>query len=204
MLAFILMFIISLAWAVLINQIWLTQLAKAVKIALVAVCYILIIFTTLFPILITPFLTKWTDGKIQIFNKKYFALSVLFLALISARDFADRLEFEYRCHVKKDYEINIVNKNFKKEDIDNFYIDWISYSRPKSTQKVHTINVYDKFEGSVVAEVYTIYLPNGFIANELHKMTVGGNESGTNCGYIDRNSGFVKRDDIKTVLKNNF
>ena len=133
MLAFILMFIISLTWAVLINQIWLTQLAKAAKIALVAVCYTLIIFTTLFPILITPFLAKWTDRKIQIFNKKYFALSALFLALISMQDFADRLEFEYRCHIKKDYEINIVNQNFKKEDIDNFYIDWISYSRPKST-----------------------------------------------------------------------
>lgn len=201
MLAFILIVIISFAWAVLINQIWLTQLAKAAKIALVAVCYTLIIFTTLFPILITPFLAKWTDRKIQIFNKKYFALSALFLALISMQDFADRLEFEYRCHIKKDYEINIVNQNFKKEDIDNFYIDWISYSRPKSTQKVHTINVYDKFEGSVVAEVYTIYLPNGFIANELHKMTVGGNESGTNCGYIDWNSGFILRDQIKQILK---
>ena len=39
------------------------------------------------------------------------------------------------------------------------------------------------------------------IANELHKMTVGGNESGINCGYIDWNSGFILRDQIKQILK---
>ena len=61
--------------------------------------------------------------------------------------------------------------------------------------------VYDKFEGNVVVEVYTIYLPNGFIANELHKMTVDGNESGTICGYIDRNSDFVKTRQYKNRFK---
>ncbi|QKG28721.1 hypothetical protein [Campylobacter sp. RM16187] len=201
MLAFILILIISFTWAIVINQIYLSNLNKILKLALMLTCLIISGVSTLFSIFLTPlFLSIFQKRQIKFDKRVAFVLAVL-LSAVSFIDVKNRIVYEYKCNIEKDYEIRIVKQDYKKEDIDEFYIDWISYSRPKSVQKIHTINVYNKFQGSVVAEVYTIYLPNGFIANELHKMTVGGNESGINCGYIDWNSGFILRDQIKQILK---
>lgn len=140
--------------------------------------------STLFSVLLTPFflgLFKKKTNKIR--QKIVFVLAIL-LASISFMDVKNRIVYEYKCNIQKDYEIIVLDSNFTLSDLDNMYVDFSGeQDDSKFTKKLNDVNIYsDTHKAKVVAKIYNIYCPNSFILASIQK-EISGTEGGLSCGY---------------------
>jgi hypothetical protein len=202
MLAFILIIIISFAWAIVINQIYLSNLNKILKFVSMLTCLAISGVSTLFSIFLTPlFLGVFQKRQIKFDKKVAFALAVL-LAAIGFIDVRNRVVYEYKCNIQKDYEIIIVDNNFTLNDLDNMYASFSGErNSSKFTQKLNNINIYrDTNKTKAVAKIYNIYCPNSFILSSIQK-EISGTEGGLFCGYTK--TGLLEYNyELKQILKN--
>ncbi|WP_170020303.1 hypothetical protein [Campylobacter sp. RM16190] len=202
MLAFILILIISFAWAVVVNQIYLSNLNKILKFVLMLACLAISGVSTLFSIFLTPlFLSIFQKKQIKFDKRVAFVLAVL-LSAVSFIDVKNRIVYEYKCNIEKDYEIIIIDNNFTLDDLDNMCVSFSNMrDSPKFTQKLNNINIYsDTNKTKIVAKIYNIYCPNSFILSGIQK-EISGTEGGLFCGYTK--TGLLEYNyELKQILKN--
>lgn len=114
--------------------------------------------STLFSIFLTPlFLGVFQKRQIKFDKKVAFALATL-LAAIGFIDVRNRVVYEYKCNIQKDYEIIIIDNNFTLNDLDNMHASFSGeQDSGKFTQKLNNINIYkDTNKTKVVAKIYII------------------------------------------------
>ena len=182
--AVVLIIMISFAWAIAIYQIYLSNLNKILKFASMLTCLAASGVSTLFSVLLTPFfLGLFQKRQIKFDKKVVFALAIL-LTSISFMDVKNRIVYEYKCNIQKDYEIIVLDSNFTLSDLDNMYVDFLGeQDDSKFTKKLNNINIYsDAHKTKVVAKIYNIYCPNSFILASIQK-EISGTEGGLSCGY---------------------
>ncbi|WP_454991744.1 hypothetical protein [Campylobacter rectus] len=184
MLAVILIIIISFAWAIVIYQIYLSNLNKILKFASMLTCLAMSGVSTLFPVLLTPFFLGLFQKRQIKFDKKIVFVLAILLASISFIDVKNRIVYEYKCNIQKDYEIIVLDSNFTLSDLDNMYVDFSGeQDDSKFTKKLNDINIYsDTNKTKMVAKIYNIYCPNSFILASIQK-EISGTEGGLSCGY---------------------
>ena len=182
--AVILIIIISFAWAIVIYQIYLSNLNKILKFASMLTCLAISGVSTLFSVLLTPFfLGLFQKRQIKFVKKVVFVLAIL-LASTSFIDVKNRIVYEYKCNIQKDHEIIVLDSSFTLSDLDNMYVDFSGeQDDSKFTKKLNNINIYsDTHKTKVVAKIYNIYCPNSFILSSIQK-EISGTEGGLSCGY---------------------
>ena len=184
MLAVILIIIISFAWAIVIYQIYLSNLNKILKFASMLTCLAMSGVSTLFSVLLTPFFLGLFQKRQIKFDKKIVFVLAILLASISFMDVKNRIVYEYKCNIQKDYEIIVLDSNFTLSDLDNMYVDFSGeQDDSKFNKKLNNINIYsDIHKTKVVAKIYNIYCPNSFILASIQK-EISGTEGGLSCGY---------------------
>lgn len=182
--AVILIIIISFAWAIVIYQIYLSNLNKILKFASMLTCLAMSGVSTLFPVLLTPFFLGLFQKRQIKFDKKIVFVLAILLASISFIDVKNRIVYEYKCNIQKDYEIIVLDSNFTLSDLDNMYVDFSGeQDDSKFTKKLNDINIYsDTNKTKMVAKIYNIYCPNSFILASIQK-EISGTEGGLSCGY---------------------
>lgn len=182
--AVILIIIISFAWAIVIYQIYLSNLNKILKFASMLTCLAMSGVSTLFPVLLTPFFLGLFQKRQIKFDKKIVFVLAILLASISFIDVKNRIVYEYKCNIQKDYEIIVLDSNFTLSDLDNMYVDFSGeQDDSKFTKKLNNINIYsDTNKTKMVAKIYNIYCPNSFILASIQK-EISGTEGGLSCGY---------------------
>lgn len=183
--AVILIIIISFAWAIVIYQIYLSNLNKILKFASMLTCLAMLGVSTLFSVLLTPFFLGLFQKRQIKFDKKIVFVLAILLASISFIDVKNRIVYEYKCNIQKDYEIIVLDSNFTLSDLDNMYVDFSGeQDDSKFTKKLNDINIYsDTNKTKMVAKIYNIYCPNSFILASIQK-EISGTEGGLSCGYI--------------------
>lgn len=182
--AVILIIIISFAWAIVIYQIYLSNLNKILKFASMLTCLAISGVSTLFSVLLTPFfLGLFKKRQIKFVKKVVFVLAIL-LASTSFIDVKNRIVYEYKCNIQKDYGIIVLDSSFTLSDLDNMYVYFSGeQDDSKITKKLNNINIYsDTHKTKVVAKIYNIYCPNSFILASIQK-EISGTEGGLSCGY---------------------
>ncbi|MGP1534278.1 MAG: hypothetical protein ACTTJF_09445 [Campylobacter sp.] len=179
-----LIIMISFAWAIVIYQIYLSNLNKILKFASMLTCLAMSGVSTLFSVLLTPFFLGLFQKRQIKFDKKIVFILVILLASISFMDVKNRIVYEYKCNIQKDYEIIVLDSNFTLSDLDNMYVDFSGeQDDSKFTKKLNNINIYsDMHKTKVVAKIYNIYCPNSFILASIQK-EISGTEDGLSCGY---------------------
>ena len=182
--AVILIIIISFAWAIVIYQIYLSNLHKILKFASMLTCLAMSGVSTLFSVLLTPFFLGLFQKRQIKFDKKIVFVLAILLASISFIDVKNRIVYEYKCNIQKDYEIIVLDSNFTLSDLDNMYVDFSGeQDDSKFTKKLNDINIYsDTNKTKMVAKIYNIYCPNSFILASIQK-EISGTEGGLSCGY---------------------
>ena len=182
--AVILIIIISFAWAIVIYQIYLSNLNKILKFASMLTCLAMSGVSTLFSVLLTPFFLGLFQKRQIKFDKKIVFVLAILLASISFMDVKNRIVYEYKCNIQKDYEIIVLDSNFTLSDLDNMYVDFSGeQDDSKFTKKLNDINIYsDTNKTKMVAKIYNIYCPNSFILASIQK-EISGTEGGLSCGY---------------------
>lgn len=182
--AVILIIIISFAWAIVIYQIYLSNLNKILKFASMLTCLAMSGVSTLFSVLLTPFFLGLFQKRQIKFDKKIVFVLAILLASISFIDVKNRIVYEYKCNIQKDYEIIVLDSNFTLNDLDNMYVDFSGeQDDSKFTKKLNDINIYsDTNKTKMVAKIYNIYCPNSFILASIQK-EISGTEGGLSCGY---------------------
>lgn len=184
MLAVVLITMISFAWAIVIYQIYLSNLNKILKFASMLTCLAMSGVSTLFSVLLTPFFLGLFQKRQIKFDKKIVFVLAILLASISFMDVKNRIVYEYKCNIQKDYEIIVLDSNFTLSDLDNMYVDFSGeQDDSKFNKKLNNINIYsDIHKTKVVAKIYNIYCPNSFILASIQK-EISGTEGGLSCGY---------------------
>lgn len=184
MLAVVLITMISFAWAIVIYQIYLSNLNKILKFASMLTCLAMSGVSTLFSVLLTPFFLGLFQKRQIKFDKKIVFVLAILLASISFMDVKNRIVYEYKCNIQKDYEIIVLDSNFTLSDLDNMYVDFSGeQDDSKFTKKLNDINIYsDTNKTKMVAKIYNIYCPNSFILASIQK-EISGTEGGLSCGY---------------------
>lgn len=182
--AVVLITMISFAWAIVIYQIYLSNLNKILKFASMLTCLAMSGVSTLFSVLLTPFFLGLFQKRQIKFDKKIVFVLAILLASISFMDVKNRIVYEYKCNIQKDYEIIVLDSNFTLSDLDNMYVDFSGeQDDSKFTKKLNNINIYsDMHKTKVVAKIYNIYCPNSFILASIQK-EISGTEGGLSCGY---------------------
>ena len=182
--AVVLIIMISFAWAIAIYQIYLSNLNKILKFASMLTCLAMSSVSTLFSVLLTPFFLGLFQKRQIKFDKKIVFVLAILLASISFMDVKNRIVYEYKCNIQKDYEIIVLDSNFTLSDLDNMYVDFLGeQDDSKFTKKLNNINIYsDAHKTKVVAKIYNIYCPNSFILASIQK-EISGTEGGLSCGY---------------------
>ena len=182
--AVVLIIMISFAWAIVIYQIYLSNLNKILKFASMLMCLAMSGVSTLFPVLLTPFFLGLFQKRQIKFDKKIVFVLAILLASISFIDVKNRIVYEYKCNIQKDYEIIVLDSNFTLSDLDNMYVDFSGkQDDSKFTKKLNDINIYsDTNKTKMVAKIYNIYCPNSFILASIQK-EISGTEGGLSCGY---------------------
>lgn len=182
--AVILIIIISFAWAIVIYQIYLSNLNKILKFASMLTCLAMSGVSTLFSVLLTPFFLGLFQKRQIKFDKKIVFVLAILLASISFIDVKNRIVYEYKCNIQKDYEIIVLDSNFTLSDLDNMYVDFSGeQDDSKFTKKLNDINIYsDTNKTKMLAKIYNIYCPNSFILASIQK-EISGTEGGLSCGY---------------------
>lgn len=182
--AVILIIIISFAWAIVIYQIYLSNLNKILKFASMLTCLAMSGVSTLFSVLLTPFFLGLFQKRQIKFDKKIVFVLAILLASISFMDVKNRIVYEYKCNIQKDYEIIVLDSNFTLSDLDNMYVDFSGeQDDSKFTKKLNDINIYsDTNKTKMLAKIYNIYCPNSFILASIQK-EISGTEGGLSCGY---------------------
>ena len=129
------------------------------------------------------FSRNFSKKQIKFDKKIVFVLAIL-LASISFMDVKNRIVYEYKCNIQKDYEIIVLDSSFTLSDLDNMYVDFSGeQDDSKFTKKLNSINIYsDMHKTKVVAKIYNIYCPNSFILASIQK-EISGTEGGLSCGY---------------------
>ena len=140
--------------------------------------------STLFSVLLTPFFLGLFQKRQIKFDKKIVFVLAILLASISFMDVKNRIVYEYKCNIQKDYEIIVLDSNFTLSDLDNMYVDFSGeQDDSKFNKKLNNINIYsDIHKTKVVAKIYNIYCPNSFILASIQK-EISGTEGGLSCGY---------------------
>jgi len=182
--AVVLIIMISFAWAIVIYQIYLSNLNKILKFASMLMCLAMSGVSTLFSVLLTPFFLGLFQKRQIKFDKKIVFVLAILLASISFMDVKNRIVYEYKCNIQKDYEIIVLDSNFTLSDLDNMYVDFSGkQDDSKFTKKLNDINIYsDTNKTKMVAKIYNIYCPNSFILASIQK-EISGTEGGLSCGY---------------------
>ena len=182
--AVVLITMISFAWAIVIYQIYLSNLNKILKFASMLTCLAMSGVSTLFSVLLTPFFLGLFQKRQIKFDKKIVFVLAILLASISFMDVKNRIVYEYKCNIQKDYEIIVLDSNFTLSDLDNMYVDFSGeQDDSKFNKKLNNINIYsDIHKTKVVAKIYNIYCPNSFILASIQK-EISGTEGGLSCGY---------------------
>ncbi len=182
--AVVLIIMISFAWAIVIYQIYLSNLNKILKFVSMLTCLAMSGVSTLFSVLLTPFFLGLFQKRQIKFDKKIVFILAILLASISFIDVKNRIVYEYKCNIQKDYEIIVLDSNFTLSDLDNMYVDFLGeQDDSKFTKKLNNINIYsDTHKTKVVAKIYNIYCPNSFILASIQK-EISGTEGGLSCGY---------------------
>ena len=182
--AVVLITMISFAWAIVIYQIYLSNLNKILKFASMLTCLAMSGVSTLFSVLLTPFFLGLFQKRQIKFDKKIVFVLAILLASISFMDVKNRIVYEYKCNIQKDYKIIILDSNFTLSDLDNMYVDFSGeQDDSKFNKKLNNINIYsDIHKTKVVAKIYNIYCPNSFILASIQK-EISGTEGGLSCGY---------------------
>ena len=182
--AVVLIIMISFAWAIVIYQIYLSNLNKILKFASMLTCLAMSSVSTLFSVLLTPFFLGLFQKRQIKFDKKIVFVLAILLASISFIDVKNRIVYEYKCNIQKDYEIIVLDSNFTLSDLDNMYVDFSGeQDDSKFTKKLNDINIYsDTNKTKMVAKIYNIYCPNSFILASIQK-EISGTEGGLSCGY---------------------
>ena len=182
--AVVLIIMISFAWAIAIYQIYLSNLNKILKFASMLTCLAMSGVSTLFPVLLTPFFLGLFQKRQIKFDKKIVFVLAILLASISFIDVKNRIVYEYKCNIQKDYEIIVLDSNFTLSDLDNMYVDFSGeQDDSKFTKKLNDINIYsDTNKTKMVAKIYNIYCTNSFILASIQK-EISGTEGGLSCGY---------------------
>ena len=99
--------------------------------------------STLFPVLLTPFFLGLFQKRQIKFDKKIVFVLAILLASISFIDVKNRIVYEYKCNIQKDYEIIVLDSNFTLSDLDNMYVDFSGeQDDSKFTKKLNDINIY--------------------------------------------------------------
>lgn|GEM_PF-1625892 len=182
--AVVFIIMISFAWAIVIYQIYLSNLNKILKFASMLTCLAMSSVSTLFSVLLTPFFLGLFQKRQIKFDKKIVFVLAILLASISFIDVKNRIVYEYKCNIQKDYEIIVLDSNFTLSDLDNMYVDFSGeQDDSKFTKKLNDINIYsDTNKTKMVAKIYNIYCPNSFILASIQK-EISGTEGGLSCGY---------------------
>ena len=182
--AVVLIIMISFAWAIAIYQIYLSNLNKILKFVSMLTCLAMSGVSTLFSVLLTPFFLGLFHKRQIKFDKKIVFILAILLASISFIDVKNRIVYEYKCNIQKDYEIIVLDSNFTLSDLDNMYVDFLGeQDDSKFTKKLNNINIYsDTHKTKVVAKIYNIYCPNSFILASIQK-EISGTKGGLSCGY---------------------
>lgn len=182
--AVVLIIMISFAWAIVIYQIYLSNLNKILKFVSMLTCLAMSGVSTLFSVLLTPFFLGLFQKRQIKFDKKIVFILAILLASISFIDVKNRIVYEYKCNIQKDYEIIVLDSNFTLSDLDNMYVDFLGeQDDSKFTKKLNNINIYsDTHKTKVVAKIYNIYCPNSFILASIQK-EISGTKGGLSCGY---------------------
>ena len=182
--AVILIIIISFAWAIVIYRIYLSNLNKILKFASMLTCLTMSSVSTLFSVLLTPFFLGLFQKRQIKFDKKIVFVLAILLASISFMDVKNRIVYEYKCNIQKDYEIIVFDSSFTLSDLDNMYVDFSGeQDDSKFIKKLNNINIYsDTHKTKVLAKIYNIYCPNSFILASIQK-EISGTEGGLSCGY---------------------
>ncbi len=152
--AVVLITMISFAWAIVIYQIYLSNLNKILKFASMLTCLAMSGVSTLFSVLLTPFFLGLFQKRQIKFDKKIIFVLVILLASISFMDVKNHIVYEYKCNIQKDYEIIVLDSNFTLSDLDNMYVDFSGEQNDsKFTKKLNNINIYsDAYKTKVVAK----------------------------------------------------
>lgn len=196
MLAIVLILIISFAWAVVINQIYLSNLNKILKFVSILTCVIISTTLLIFPIFIMPIFLSIFHRKNIKFNKEIILWVVLFLAVINFDDARFFITYQYKCNIQKDYGVVVLDNDYTKDDVEKFRILSSNEKFSNKISKHHKYNILDN-KDNLVAKAYEIYIPYGMVFNEIHKATIGKN-GGKSCGFVGEKGDI----EIKQFLKN--
>ncbi|QCD46795.1 hypothetical protein [Campylobacter rectus] len=196
MLAFILIVIISFAWAIVINQIYLSNLNKSLKFISILSCVIISTALLMFPMFIMPIFLSIFHRKNIKFDKEFTPWVVLFLAIVNFDDARFFITYQYKCNIQKDNGIVALDTNYTKHDVEKFRILSSNEKLPNKISRYHKYNILDN-KDNLVAKAYEIYIPYGMVFNEIHKAIMGKN-GGKSCGF-DGEKGDIE---IKQILKN--
>lgn len=196
MLAFILILLISFAWAVVINQIYLSNLNKIIKFVSILSCWVASIVLLSFSLFIMPIFLSILQRKNIEIDKQFTLWVALFLAVINFDDARRLITYQYKCNIKKDYEVVVLDNNYTKHDVEKFRILSSNEKVPNKISKYHKYNILDD-KDNLVAKAYGIYIPYGMVFNEIHRAFMG-DDGGEGCGF-EGEKGDIE---IKQILKN--
>ncbi|WP_172199210.1 hypothetical protein [Campylobacter sp. RM16188] len=201
MLAIVLILIISFAWAVVINQIYVSNFSNIIKTVLILLYLIISSVSLLVSILLIPIFIKIIQKRQAKFNNSTTLILATILIATSFVDIINSSIYEYKCNISKDYEIVVVDNNFTISDLESMYVKSSNnQSDFKFTQKINSINVYkDTNATKIIAKIYNIHCPNSLILSSIQR-EISGTSGGLSCGYVK--TGLLKYNyEIKQILK---